>query len=124
MKGTKYMSMGGAAQAEMQANPGMSNMPKSVMSALMGQGTRAAGSKPMLKGTKGMAQGGAMKGTKGMAKGGGMAKGVKGFFTGGIAKQEPLVESKPKPRRPRNPQTGSKGAYKYGKSRRGGLYGK
>ena len=51
MKGTKYMSMGGAARAEMQANPGMSNMPKSVMSALMGQGTRMAGSKPMLKGT-------------------------------------------------------------------------
>ena len=47
MKGTKYMSMGGAARAEMKANPGMRKMPASVMSALMGQGTRMAGSTPI-----------------------------------------------------------------------------
>ena len=70
MKGTKYMAMGGAARAEMKANPGMSNMPKSVMSALMGEGTRAQGQTPMLKKAKGMAKGGSMKRTKGMAKGG------------------------------------------------------
>ena len=53
MKGTKYKAMGGgmkstkgfakggaALQSEMKANPGMGNMPKSVMSALMGGGTR------------------------------------------------------------------------------------
>ena len=70
MKGTKYMAMGGAARAEMKANPGMSNMPKSVMSALMGQGTRVQAQSPMLKKAKGMAKGGAMKGTKYKAKSG------------------------------------------------------
>ena len=72
MKGTKYMAKGGAAlQSEMKANPGMGNMPKSVMSALMGAGTRAQGQANMLKGTKGMAKGGGMnKGTKYRAKGG------------------------------------------------------
>jgi hypothetical protein len=86
MKGTKYMSMGGAARAEMKANPGIGKMPGSVMSALMGQGTRMAGSTPMLKGTKGMAKGGAMKGTKGMARGGAM-KGTKGMAIGGALKR-------------------------------------
>ena len=52
MKGTKYMSMGGAAQAEMKANPGMGKMPRSVMSALMGQGTRKAGQANVLKSSK------------------------------------------------------------------------
>ena len=71
MKNTKGMAKGGAAlRSEMQANPSISNMPKSVMSALMGQGTRAQGQTPMLKKAKGMAKGGSMKGTKGMAKGG------------------------------------------------------
>jgi hypothetical protein len=70
MKGAKYMSMGGAARAEMQANPGMSNMPKSVMSALMGDGTRTQGQTPMLKQAKRMKLGGSVVGTKGKAKGG------------------------------------------------------
>tara|TARA_R100001086_G_scaffold185123_1_gene103550 strand:+ start:1212 stop:1715 length:504 start_codon:yes stop_codon:yes gene_type:complete len=83
MKSTKGMAKGGAAlRAEMKANRGMGNMPGSVMSALTGQGTRKAGSTPMLRGTKGMAKGGAMKGTKGMAKGGGM-KGTKYRAKGG-----------------------------------------
>ena len=84
MKGTKGMAKGGAAlRAEMKANRGMGNMPASVMSALTGQGTRKAGSTPMLRGTKGMAKGGAMKGTKGMARGGAM-KGTKGMAKGGV----------------------------------------
>ena len=70
MKGTKYMAMGGAARAEMQANPGIGKMPNSVMSALMGEGTRVQGQTPMLKKAKGMAKGGSIKGTKGKAKGG------------------------------------------------------
>ena len=87
MKGTKGMAKGGAAlRAEMKANRGMGNMPASVMSALTGQGTRKAGSTPMLRGTKGMAKGGAMKGTKGMARGGAM-KGTKGMAIGGAAKR-------------------------------------
>ena len=94
MKGTKYKAMGGgmqstkgfakggaALQGEMKANPGMGNMPKSVMSALMGGGTRAQGQANVLKGTKGMAKGGGMKkGTKYKAKGGMMSnlgKGIK-----------------------------------------------
>ena len=82
MKGTKYMAKGGAAlMSEMKANPGMSNMPNSVRSALMGGGTRAQGQANMLKGTKGMAKGGGMKkGTKYKAKGGMMSnlgKGIK-----------------------------------------------
>ena len=52
MKGTKYMAKGGAALAsEMKANPGIGNMPKSVMSALMGGGTRSQGQANMLKST-------------------------------------------------------------------------
>jgi hypothetical protein len=84
MKGTKGMAMGGAAARE-RAATGMSNMPASVMKALMGEGTRAAGQTPALRGTKGMAKGGAMKGTKGMAKGGAM-KGTKGKAKGGAMK--------------------------------------
>tara|TARA_R100001129_G_scaffold164504_1_gene130738 strand:- start:82 stop:657 length:576 start_codon:yes stop_codon:yes gene_type:complete len=100
MKSTKGMAKGGAAlRAEMKANPSMGNMPASVMSALSGQGTRKAGSTPMLRGTKGMAKGGAMKGTKGMARGGAM-KSTKGMARGG----------------------GMKGT-KY-KAKGGGLYGK
>ena len=69
MKGTKYKVMGGGMKStkgfakggsEMKANPGMGNMPKSVMSALMGVGTRAQGQANVLKGTKGMAKGGGM----------------------------------------------------------------
>jgi len=84
MKGTKGMAKGGAAARE-RAATGMSNMPASVMKALMGEGTRAAGQTPALRGTKGMAKGGAMKGTKGMAKGGAM-KGTKGKAKGGAMK--------------------------------------
>jgi len=72
MKGTKYMSMGGAAQAEMKANPGMSKMPRSVMSALMGQGTRKAGQANVLKSSKMSAGGGANKNVKYRSKGGGL----------------------------------------------------
>jgi hypothetical protein len=85
MKGTKGMAMGGAAlRSEMQANPGIGNMPKSVMSALMGGGTRALGQATVLrKSTKGMAKGGGMmKGTKYRAKGGmmsGLSKGINKF---------------------------------------------
>jgi predicted metal-dependent phosphotriesterase family hydrolase len=43
MKGTKYMAMGGAAKSEMKANPGMGKMPKSVVDALEGTGTRVVG---------------------------------------------------------------------------------
>ncbi len=83
MKNTKGMAKGGAAlRSEMQANPGISNMPKSVMSALMGVGTRAQGQANVLKGTKGMAKGGAMKGTKYKA-GGGAMKGTKYRAKGG-----------------------------------------
>ena len=70
MKGTKYMSMGGAAKSEMKANPGMGKMPKSVVAALQGVGTRAQGQANVLKGAKGMANGGGMKKSKYMAKGG------------------------------------------------------
>ena len=70
MKGTKYMAMGGAARAEMKANPGIGKMPNSVMSALMGEGTRAQGQTPMLKQAKRMKLGGSVVGTKGKAKGG------------------------------------------------------
>ena len=82
MKGTKYMSMGGAAKSEMKANPGMGKMPKSVVAALEGVGTRAQGQANVLKGTKGMAKGGAMKGTKYKA-GGGAMKGTKYRAKGG-----------------------------------------
>ena len=98
MKGTKYKAMGGgmkstkgfakggaALRCEMKANPGMGNLPKSVMSALRGGGTRAQGQANVLKGTKGMAMGGGMrKNTKGMAKGGGMKKGTKYRAKGGM----------------------------------------
>ena len=70
MKGTKYMSLGGAAKSEMKANSGMGKMPKSVVAALEGVGTRAQGQANVLKGTKYKAGGGAMKGTKYRAKGG------------------------------------------------------
>ena len=74
MKGTKYKSMGGgmkstkgfskggaALQSEMKANPGMGNMPKSVMAALAGSVAPTPGmAKPMAK----------AKGTKSKAKGG------------------------------------------------------
>ncbi|NBR80061.1 MAG: hypothetical protein EBT71_08570 [Alphaproteobacteria bacterium] len=71
----------------------MSNMPASVMKALMGEGTRAAGQTPALRGTKGMAKGGAMKGTKGMAVGGAasgrMAKvAAQAKMTGKMAKRK------------------------------------
>jgi len=62
MKGTKYKSMGGgmkstkgfsrggaALQSEMKANPGMGNMPNSVMAALTGAVTPKRG---VLKGVK------------------------------------------------------------------------
>jgi hypothetical protein len=46
----KYMSKGGAAlQSEMKANPGISNMPKSVAAALKGVGTRAKGQANLLR---------------------------------------------------------------------------
>ena len=94
MKGTKYKAMGGgmkstkgfakggaALMSEMKANPGMGNMPKSVMSALIGGWTSAQGQANVLKGTKGMAKGGGMKkGTIYRAKGGMMSdlsKGIK-----------------------------------------------
>ena len=83
MKSTKGMAKGGAAlKSEMQANPGMSNMPGSVMSALMGGGTRAQGQSNVLKNTKYKAGGGGMKGTKYKAGGGGM-KGTKYRARGG-----------------------------------------
>lgn len=78
MKGTKYKSMGGgmkstkgfsrggaALQSEIKANPGMGNMPKSVMSALTGAVTPKRG---VLKGVKKAMQ--TAKGTKYRAKGG------------------------------------------------------
>ena len=79
MKGTKYKSMGGgmkstkgfsrggaALQSEMKANPGMGNMPKSVMAALAGSGAPTPGlAKPMAKAMRQKA-----KGTKSKAKGG------------------------------------------------------
>ena len=46
----KYMSKGGAAlQSEMKANPGISNMPKSVAAALKSVGTRAKGQANLLR---------------------------------------------------------------------------
>jgi|TARA_R100000030_G_scaffold54145_1_gene40741 hypothetical protein len=77
MKGTKARPMGGAMgspkvfskggaayQSEMQANPGMSNMPKSVKLSLGGDIAK-------IKSTKGKSRGGGMmKGTKYSAKGG------------------------------------------------------
>jgi hypothetical protein len=74
MKGTKGMAKGGAAARAERSATGFSNMPASVMSALMGEGTRKAGQANVLKGTKGMAKGGGMKGTKYRAGGGGMKK--------------------------------------------------
>ena len=78
MKGTKYKSMGGgmkstkgfsrggaALQSEMKANPGMGNMPNSVMAALTGAVTPKRG---VLKGVKKAMQ--TAKGTKYKAKGG------------------------------------------------------
>jgi len=66
MKGTKYMAKGGAAlQSEMKANPGMSNMPNSVMAALTGAVTPKRG---VAKGVKKAMQ--TAKGTKYKAKGG------------------------------------------------------
>lgn len=78
MKGTKYKSMGGgmkstkgfsrggaALQSEMKANPGMGNMPNSVMAALTGAVTPKRG---VLKGVKKAMQ--TAKGTKYRAKGG------------------------------------------------------
>ena len=83
MKGTKGFTKGGAAlKSEMQANPGMGNMPKSVMSALMGAGTRAQGQANVLRQPKGMTRGGGMKATKYRA-GGGANKNTKGRSTGG-----------------------------------------
>lgn len=78
MKGTKYKSMGGgmkstkgfsrggaALQSEMKANPGMSNMPKSVMAALAGSVAPTPGlAKPLKKAMQ------TAKGTKYKAKGG------------------------------------------------------
>ncbi len=67
MKGTKYMAKGGAAlQSEMKANPGMGNMPASVMSKLMGAVTPKKGVLKDVK--KAMSQ--KAKGTKYRAKGG------------------------------------------------------
>jgi hypothetical protein len=79
MKGTKYKSMGGgmkstkgfsrggaALQSEMKANPGMGNMPASVMSKLMGAVTPKKGVLKDVK--KAMSQ--KAKGTKYRAKGG------------------------------------------------------
>ena len=58
MKATKGMAKGGAAARAERSATGFSNMPASVMSALMGEGTRKAGQANVLKGTKGMAKGG------------------------------------------------------------------
>jgi len=67
MKGTKYMAKGGAAlMSEMKANPGMGNMPASVMSKLMGAVTPKKGVLKDVK--KAMSQ--KAKGTKYRAKGG------------------------------------------------------
>ena len=83
MRGPKGFTKGGAAlRSEMQANPGVGNMPKSVMSALMGAGTRAQGQANMLRQPKGMSKGGGMKTTKYRA-GGGANKSTKGRSTGG-----------------------------------------
>ena len=88
MKGTKGFTKGGAAlKSEMQANPGMGNMPKSVMSALMGAGTRAQGQANVLRQPKGMTRGGGMSKLKDFARGkvrGSMRmKKTKGRSTGG-----------------------------------------
>ena len=66
------MAKGGAAARAERTATGFGNMPKSVMSALTGGGTRKAGQANTLRGTKGMAKGGGMKGTKYRAKGGGL----------------------------------------------------
>jgi len=89
MKGPKGFTKGGAALAsEMQANPGMGNMPKSVMSALMGAGTRAQGQANMLRQPKGMSKGGGMSNkqkdfARGKVRGSMRMKKTKGRSTGG-----------------------------------------
>ena len=52
MKGTKGMAKGGAAARAERSATGFSNMPASVMSALMGEGTRKAGQANVLKGNR------------------------------------------------------------------------
>jgi hypothetical protein len=89
MKGPKGFTKGGAALAsEMQANPGMGNMPKSVMSALMGAGTRAQGQTNVLRQPKGMTKGGGMSNkqkdfARGKVRGSMRMKKTKGRSTGG-----------------------------------------
>ena len=66
MKSTKGMAKGGAAARAERSATGFSNMPASVMSALMGGGTRKAGQANVLKSSKMSAGGGANKGMKGL----------------------------------------------------------
>ena len=72
MKATKGMAKGGAAARAERSATGFSNMPASVMSALMGGGTRKAGQANVLKSSKMSAGGGANKNVKYRSKGGGL----------------------------------------------------
>ena len=108
MKKSKYMSLGGAleklqkggaaAREERKALGGIGAVSKSVMSALMGGGNRAAGQANKLRQPKGMARGGAMKKTKYRAIGGPVVSpvvGAMGLF-GRVSKkvQKPKMQKK------------------------------
>ena len=74
----KLQKGGAAAREERKALGGIGAVSKSVMSALMGGGDRAAGQANKLRQPKGMARGGAMKKTKYRAIGGPVKSSVVG----------------------------------------------